>query len=279
MARGSICEPVEVNPASAIRAERVAITRADPAPERFPHFHDAAELIWFAEVDGSLDSEDGTFVLGSGTAVFLPPMRRHDFAIPSGDHRWVLVHLDPFLTASLLERAAGPAAATCRVVRCEGALRERMAMLFDWLTEAAATDAPRAIVTGIAGLILTALILADAPAAPEPGDTIGAADRLRPALDRIARNPGQPITLGEAASACHLSEAYFSRRFKQVFGSTFSDYLRAYRLRLAAQRLLSGGERVSEIARATGFASPAHMTEQFRRRFGVTPRAYRAGAR
>ncbi|MEI6643175.1 MAG: AraC family transcriptional regulator [Novosphingobium sp.] len=279
MARGSICEPVEVNPATAIRAERVAITRADPAPERFPHFHDAAELIWFSAVDGSLDCEDGAFLLESGTAVFVPPMHRHDFAIPPGDHRWVLVHLDPFLTASLLERTPAPSAAACRVVRCAGALRQRMELLFDWLAEASADGSPREILVGLAGLILKAMILADAAADPEPGATSGAIDRLRPALDRIARNPGQPITLGEAASVCHLSEAYFSRRFKQVFGSTFSDYLRAYRLRLAAQRLLSGGERVSEIARATGFASPAHMTEQFRRRFGVTPRAYRAGAR
>jgi AraC-like DNA-binding protein len=279
MARGSICEPVEVNPATAIRAERVAITRADPDPERFPHFHDAAELIWFSAVEGSLASEDGTFRLGSGTAVFIPPMRQHDFAIPPGDHRWVLVHLDPFLTSRLLEPASGRPAPACRVVRCEGALLGRMETLFDWLVEAAADSAMREIMVSLAGLILKAVIMADAPADPEPGAAGGAIDRLRPALDRIARNPGQPITLGEAASACHLSEAYFSRRFKQVFGSTFSDYLRAYRLRLAAQRLLSGGERINEIARQTGFASPAHMTDQFRRRFGVTPRAYRAGAR
>ena len=64
-----------------------------------------------------------------------------------------------------------------------------------------------------------------------------------------------------------------------MFDTNFSDYVRSYRLRLAAQRLVSGGARVSEIAFSLGFATPAHFAMLFQKRFGVSPRAYRAGRR
>ncbi len=254
--------------------------QSDHAPERFAHFHDAAELVWFHQISGELVSEDGVFTLRAGTLAFIPSMRHHDFAITKGPHSWVLAHLDPSLTAALAPRNAQMQLGRCKAIRFDGAMRGRMNTLFDWLLELAAEPAPpRAITAGIVELILGSIVLAD-DGDPEaaPGES-GGLDRLRPALDLVARGPASPITLRSAASACHLSEAYFSRRFKQVFGNTFSEYLRAYRLRLAAQRLLSSGERINEIAYQTGFASPAHLADQFRKRFGVSPREYRASAR
>ncbi len=280
MARGSICEPVEVHPRALVRAERVVAALADPAPERFAHFHDAAELVWFQEISGELVSEDGIFTLRAGTLVFVPSMRHHDFAITEGAHSWVLAHLDPSLTAALAAREAQISLGRCTAITFDGAMRGRMNTLFDWLLELAAKPAPaRATTAGIIELILGMIGRAgDGHPEKAPGES-GGLDRLRPALDLVARSPASPITLSSAASACHLSEAYFSRRFKLVFGNTFSDYLRSYRLRLAAQRLLSGGERINEIAYKTGFASPAHLADQFRRRFGMSPREYRAKAR
>jgi AraC-like DNA-binding protein len=286
MARGSICEPVEVHPLALVRAERVVAALADPAPDRFAHFHDAAELVWFQAISGELVSEDGVFTLRAGTLAFVPSMRHHDFAITEGAHSWVLAHLDPSLTAALAAREAQISLGLCTAITFDGAMRGRMNTLFDWLLELAAEHAPatglapaRAITAGIIELILGTIALAgDGHPKEAPGES-GGLDRLRPALDLVARSPASPITLSSAASACHLSEAYFSRRFKLVFGNTFSDYLRSYRLRLAAQRLLSGGERINEIAYKTGFASPAHFADQFRRRFGMSPREYRAKAR
>ena len=78
---------------------------------------------------------------------------------------------------------------------------------------------------------------------------------------------------------CSLSPAYFSRRFKHVFGMNFSDYARAYRLHLAARRIVSGGAPISEVAYSLGFSSASHFSARFHERFGMSPRAYRQGAR
>src|SRR3546814_16417163 len=78
---------------------------------------------------------------------------------------------------------------------------------------------------------------------------------------------------------CNLSPAYFSRRFKRVFGMNFTDYVRTYRLHLAARRILTTGAPVSDIDYGLGFASPSHFTARFHERFGETPRDYRQSVR
>jgi AraC-like DNA-binding protein len=102
---------------------------------------------------------------------------------------------------------------------------------------------------------------------------------LLPALERLRSSPAEPLSLENAAVMCSLSPAYFSRRFRQVFGMTFTDYSRIHRLHLAARRLVATRAAVSAIAYGTGFSSPAHFAARFRERFGMTPREYRRSAR
>ena len=49
----------------------------------------------------------------------------------------------------------------------------------------------------------------------------------------------------------------------------FTDYARAYRLHLAARRILSSGAAVSHIAYGVGFSSASHFTALFHDRFGL----------
>lgn len=274
MASGTICEPVVVDPDRLVRIEQVVQSTDAPAPERFAHFHDVVELVWFEQVEGHLISEDGRFPLGDGTAVLLPPMRHHDFVLGTGARAWVLVHLDPALiggdTLPYLER--------CLVARYEGTERERVLMLFDWLLKLDRHEsAPSPLMLPILKLLIIAIQSAATTPAAGAAVSVDALSRLRPALDRVARNPAAAQTLEDAAAVCHLSSAYFSRRFKEVLGMNYTDYVRMYRLRLAARRLLTSRDRIGAIAYDTGFATAAHFTAQFRNRYGLSPREYRAG--
>ena len=104
-------------------------------------------------------------------------------------------------------------------------------------------------------------------------------ERLRPAIERLRRDPARAPAAEEAAALCALSPAYFSRRFHQQLGMPWSDYVRAHRLHLACQRLLESRRSVASIANELGFASPSHFGELFQRRFGVTPHTYRRKGR
>lgn len=275
---GTICEPVEVDPVRLVRIDRVVRLNDNPAPARFPHFHDVAELVWFDQVGGHLVSEDGVFPLGAGTLVFVPSMRHHDFAIDSGPQRWMVAHIDPSMIATTSERGIF-SPHRCVAVRFDDDRRARIAMLVAWLGELATDPADQRAATGMIINLLLIEIAARAETPPSASTaTVERLDRLRPALEWIARDPAAAINLKQAASLCHLSDSYFSRRFRAVFGVNFADYLRGYRLRIAARRLLTSGARIADIAYETGFASPAHFTAAFRDRYGVAPRRYRSQA-
>jgi AraC-like DNA-binding protein len=85
------------------------------------------------------------------------------------------------------------------------------------------------------------------------------------------------VTLLELARHAHTSPYHLHRRFREAFGVTPHEYLLRRRLE-RARDLLSEGATVTETAEATGFSSPGYFSTVFRRRFGVTPTAFRRGA-
>ncbi|MDJ0922871.1 MAG: AraC family transcriptional regulator [Henriciella sp.] len=279
MGHGIICEPVDVRPETLLLSEHVEQTEEAEALEPFHHFHDVCELVWFRSGIGEVLTESGTFTISGGTAIFLPAMHSHDFSIAAGEKEWVLFHIDPSLVATLIQEDALPALETVLCCRFEGTARTRIDTLLDWASDVSSDPiANRPLLTRLIKLVLGEMTRSASIAPRDITRDVGKFERLRPALDLVAQQTSHTVSLEDAASACHLSEAYFSRRFKSVFGMNFSDYVRTYRLRLAARRLIVSGERISDIAFSLGFATPAHFTALFQNRFGMTPRDYRSMA-
>jgi AraC-like DNA-binding protein len=273
-----ICEPVELPAGASVLAERVSVSADAPAIGGFRHFHDVAELVLFCRVRGEFIADRSRHALRDGSVVFVPSMRQHDYALERGAMEWLLIQIDPFVVESL--GLAERLAALSRPFSADPdpQIRDRLEMLGDGLLDAIGRNA-----RGEIERIVELLLLAVAELAP--ADPVGEADhhlhaeRLLPALERLRTMPAEPLDLESAATLCRLSPTYFSRRFRQLFGMTFSDYSRIHRLHLAARRLVGSGAGISEIAFGVGFSSPAHFSARFRERFGMTPREYRATAR
>ena len=268
-----ICEPVELPPSTSVIAERVLVEAGAAGVGDFMHFHDVAELVLFRRVRGSFVAGGRRQALGDGAIAFVPSMQHHDFVLERQAMEWVLVQFDPDLLETIAVRTAKFTKPFC--VSPVELSRARIDTLADWLVEAAGRADPK--VERITELLLLAVCEADEQGPdlePQPSPV----ERLLPALELLRRAPGEPIALVQAASVCRVSSAYFSRRFRQLFGMNFSEYARTYRLRLAARRLTSSGVSISEVAYGVGFSSPAHFSARFRERFGMTPREYRASA-
>lgn len=269
-----ICEPVELPPGEVVIAERVVVGSESGNLGWFMHFHDVAELVLFRRVSGTFIADGRRHRLSDGAVVFVPSMRRHDFELDHGAMEWVLVQVDPYIVEMLgfqLPRLSRPFCALPGE-----AARARMDFLANWLLDAVQRKDAKI------GRIVELLILAAAESDLSDGvvadSETARVERLLPALELLRSAPGEPVQLESVATACSLSPTYFSRRFRQSFGMTFSDYARTYRLHLAARRLASSGAAISEIAYGVGFSSPAYFTLRFRERFGMTPREYRASA-
>lgn len=99
---------------------------------------------------------------------------------------------------------------------------------------------------------------------------------LRRAQRYLACHSRGKITLGDVARALVVDPAVFSRRFKEVFGVTPSQFVRAERTRWAAQQLTTGAGSLSEIAAGAGYVDQSHFTRSFKEHYGVTPRKFRA---
>jgi AraC family transcriptional regulator len=85
----------------------------------------------------------------------------------------------------------------------------------------------------------------------------------------------EPVTLPEMARVACLSPNHFLRTFREAFGETPHQFLRARRL-AEARRLLAQSEMpVTEVCLAVGFESLGSFSTLFAKRFGVSPVEYR----
>jgi AraC-like DNA-binding protein len=69
---------------------------------------------------------------------------------------------------------------------------------------------------------------------------------------------------------------YVSGRFHRITGRLLSHFLKEKRLEKAARLLRQGNLRVSQIARRCGFDSENYFRQQFRERYGMSPRQFRS---
>jgi AraC family transcriptional regulator len=95
--------------------------------------------------------------------------------------------------------------------------------------------------------------------------------RLKRVDDIIEARLDGRLTVHEVATSLGLSTGFFNRAFKAAVGKTPHDYIVDRRVSRARVLLRTAGLGLADIAAATGFASHAHMTTQFRRRLGTTP--------
>ncbi len=95
----------------------------------------------------------------------------------------------------------------------------------------------------------------------------------------IKANYMNDLTLEEISEEFHLTPQYFSKYFREVFGTTFLKYLNNLRVEYASAQLLSSEEAALRIAINNGFPNFASFLREFRSTFGVTPAEYRENHR
>jgi AraC-like DNA-binding protein len=87
----------------------------------------------------------------------------------------------------------------------------------------------------------------------------------------------EPLDVEQMAGAAGLSRAHFSREFRRAFGESPHAYLLTRRLERAAALLRTTDNSVAEICLAVGLQGVGSFTTSFKRAYGKTPTAYRAG--
>lgn len=83
------------------------------------------------------------------------------------------------------------------------------------------------------------------------------------------------VSVGAAAGLARLSPSYFSRRFRQSFGVTFSRFVAGRRIERAQDLMSDDDGKLCHIALACGFADQSHFTRTFTNLMGCSPARWR----
>ena len=98
---------------------------------------------------------------------------------------------------------------------------------------------------------------------------------LAPALSMLASHPEKALSISDLAKACAISEVYFRKKFKQNFGITPIEYRNNLRLEQAKIKLESDEMTIQEISDFFGYSTVSHFIQQFKKRYGASPLAYK----
>ena len=94
-------------------------------------------------------------------------------------------------------------------------------------------------------------------------------------LKYIENNYMNKITIEEIAKEVGLSQSHFMKYFKNTMGTSFIDYLNDYRLTMASRLLLSSDSSILVISEEVGYDNLSYFNRAFKKRYGMTPSAYR----
>lgn len=100
-------------------------------------------------------------------------------------------------------------------------------------------------------------------------------EKLKMSLNYVEENYAENITAETMAAVSNYSVSHFSKLFKQMTGESLTQYLKNYRLEIAANRLRNEPTKVSEIALSCGFSNLSYFSRAFYQKYHMTPSEYR----
>jgi AraC family transcriptional regulator, arabinose operon regulatory protein len=99
--------------------------------------------------------------------------------------------------------------------------------------------------------------------------------RIELVISRIKSETAFAWDTPTLAALVNLSPSRFRHLFKQETGMGPAQYLKEFRLRKAEKMLRTTFFTVKQVLKQVGLGSNAHFVHDFRKKYGMTPTAYR----
>ena len=93
-------------------------------------------------------------------------------------------------------------------------------------------------------------------------------------VEYIKNNLTSELDLKTLSDAAKFTPTYFHKLFKASTGETLHDFVENQRIKKSLSLLISTDMTLTEIAYECGFSSQSYFSYAFKRKMGITPRAY-----
>ena len=99
--------------------------------------------------------------------------------------------------------------------------------------------------------------------------------RIELVISKIKKDTARAWDSTTLSALVNLSPSRFRHLFKQETGTTAGQYIKELRLRKAEKMLRTTFLSVKQVLKQVGLGSNAHFVHDFRKKYGMTPTAYR----
>ena len=225
------------------------------------HMHTTWELIYCTSGSGSLVFDDRTITYAENDVAVIPPHIPHS---NRSDEGFTNVHLNisdmPLAYTEPVIVRADP----------NGSLKDAFTAAYYYYTSPSNAGA---LLLPLYGQLIAAHLKTSQPA------DMRSSVVLEIENDILQHFSDCNYDLHAFLQSLPFSPEYLTRLFKRETGMTPAQYLKNRRLENAASILavMYGRGNVSETARMCGFNDPLYFSRQFRQKYGVSPRDFKAG--
>ena len=229
------------------------------------------QLLYIREGRGVIEFQRGkSIAVGGGDAIILRPGEWHRYR-PDPETGWSEAYIG--IGGEYLERIVAPPffspAGTIVKVAAETMFDGDLVSLVEQIQSAGA-EHPYSLALKAASLIAS---LFETPVAQSGKPARNVA--MRKANLFIAHNLGGVIDFPALAGRYGMGYTLFRRSFREYNGMAPLEYQNALRFRRAMHLLGNSNVPIAQIAKETGFKSPAYFSKFFHDRTGLSPIRYR----
>lgn len=100
-------------------------------------------------------------------------------------------------------------------------------------------------------------------------------ESIQTAMNYICRNFAENITLDLVAQQLHLNTSYFSKKFKNINGFGFKEYLNKVRINHSEKLLLETNLSITDIAFQCGYQNSNYFGDAFKHLNKISPSEFR----
>jgi len=247
------------------------------------HHHNLHELVVCLQGSVNICINDELHTLSAGHSVFIPVQYSHSICIDKKIETKLLFScIDPpsFDTLSnptnrlfLNSLSQGDFLINNSLLDTDNSTQEILKTAHEI---AASPDSTSPLFTSLKeNLYLRLLLIHVSGAGYEQKTNAQSSQRMTTAQNWIHDNYAMDITLEMVAKQVNISRSHFARQFRQHTGFSVIEYLLKVRCDAVAKLLANSNTDITEVAFATGFSNLSHFYRHFKRRYGITPGAFR----